>query len=34
VEKKSNEAKVDYIELPGKDLIKTKAFYEQVFGWK
>ena len=34
VEKKSNEAKVDYIELPGKDLVKTKAFYEQVFGWK
>ena len=34
MEKKSNEAKVDYIELPGKDLIKTKAFYEQVFGWK
>jgi predicted enzyme related to lactoylglutathione lyase len=34
VEKKSNEAKVDYIELPAKDLIKTKAFYEQVFGWK
>lgn len=34
MEKKSNEAQVDYIELPGKDLMKTKAFYEQVFGWK
>ena len=34
MEKKSNEAKVDYIELPGKDLVKTKAFYEQVFGWR
>ncbi len=34
MEKKSNEAKIDYIELPAKDLIQTKAFYEQVFGWK
>ena len=34
MEKKSNEAKIDYIELPGKDLVKTKAFFEQVFGWK
>jgi predicted enzyme related to lactoylglutathione lyase len=34
VEKKSNEGKMDYIELPAKDLVKTKAFYEQVFGWK
>jgi predicted enzyme related to lactoylglutathione lyase len=31
---KSNDAKVDYIELPGKDLSKTKAFYERAFGWK
>jgi uncharacterized protein len=34
VPKKSNDAKMDYIELPAKDLIKTKAFYKQVFGWK
>jgi predicted enzyme related to lactoylglutathione lyase len=34
METKSNEAKIDYIELPAKDLIQTKAFYEQVFGWK
>ncbi len=34
MEKKSNEGKMDYIELPAKDLVKTKAFYEQVFGWK
>jgi len=25
---------MDYIEFPGTDLPKTKAFYEQVFGWK
>ena len=32
--KKLNDAQVDYIELPAKDLIRTKAFYEQAFGWK
>jgi predicted enzyme related to lactoylglutathione lyase len=34
VSKKLNDAQVDYIELPAKDLIRTKAFYEQAFGWK
>ena len=32
--KKSDDAKMDYIEFPAKDLIKTKAFYEQAFGWR
>ncbi len=26
-------ATLNYIELPGGDLAKTKAFYEAVFGW-
>jgi predicted enzyme related to lactoylglutathione lyase len=34
VPKKSDDAKMDYIEFPAKDLIKTKAFYEQAFGWR
>ena len=32
--KKLNDAQMDYIELPAKDITKTKAFYEQAFGWK
>ena len=27
------DATIDYVEFPATDLIKTKAFYEQVFGW-
>jgi predicted enzyme related to lactoylglutathione lyase len=26
-------ARIDYVELPGGDLIATKQFYEQAFGW-
>jgi predicted enzyme related to lactoylglutathione lyase len=26
--------KINYIELPAKDLAATKAFFAQVFGWK
>jgi predicted enzyme related to lactoylglutathione lyase len=29
-----NEGRMDYIEFPGTDIAKTKAFYIQVFGWK
>jgi len=29
-----NNGRVDYIEFPGTDIAKTKAFYIQVFGWK
>jgi hypothetical protein len=29
-----NEGRIDYIEFPGTDIVKTKAFYTQVFGWK
>ena len=25
--------RIDYIELPAKDLSSTKRFYERVFGW-
>jgi len=25
--------KINYVEFPAKDLSKTKAFFEQVFGW-
>jgi len=24
---------VDYIEMPAKDIAKTKTFYQQAFGW-
>jgi uncharacterized protein len=34
MENKSNEGKIDYIEFPAKDIVKTKTFYEKVFGWK
>jgi uncharacterized protein len=28
------ESKIDYIELPARDIAGTKKFYETVFGWK
>ncbi len=28
------ENQIDYIEFPATDIPRTKAFYEQVFGWK
>lgn len=28
------ENQIDYIELPGAQIEKTKAFYHSVFGWK
>jgi len=34
VDTTSNDGRMDYVEFPGTDLPKTKAFYEQVFGWK
>lgn len=34
VETKPNNGRIDYIEFPATDVAKTKAFYEQVFGWK
>lgn len=27
------DGRIDYIELPGGDLIATKTFYESAFGW-
>jgi len=30
----SNDGRMDYIEFPATDIVATKAFYEQVFGWK
>lgn len=27
------DGKIDYVELPGGDLIATKRFYEAAFGW-
>lgn len=29
-----NNNRIDYIEFPATDVARTKAFYEQVFGWK
>ncbi len=29
-----NHNTIDYIEIPVKDLEKSKAFFHQVFGWK
>jgi uncharacterized protein len=26
--------RIDYVELPAKDIAATKLFYETVFGWK
>jgi uncharacterized protein len=31
---KPNEGRMDYIEFPSTDIVKTKAFYTEVFGWK
>ena len=31
--KKSEHEKINYIELPARDLKKTKLFFEEVFGW-
>jgi uncharacterized protein len=31
---KVNDRRIDYIEFPTTDVAKTKAFYEQVFGWR
>ena len=28
------DCRVDYIEFPTTDLVKTKAFYTEVFGWE
>ncbi|WP_411288713.1 VOC family protein [Phenylobacterium sp.] len=27
------DGKIDYVELPGRDVAATKAFYVQAFGW-
>ena len=27
------DGRIDYVELPGGDLLATKRFYEQAFGW-
>jgi predicted enzyme related to lactoylglutathione lyase len=27
------DGRIDYVEFPGGDLIATKRFYEQAFGW-
>ena len=29
-----DDGKIDYVELPGGDLIATKRFYEGAFGWR
>ncbi len=29
-----NDRRIDYIELPVKDMKKTKTFYKKVFGWE
>lgn len=34
VDNKVNNARIDYIEFPATDITRTKAFYEQAFGWK
>jgi predicted enzyme related to lactoylglutathione lyase len=28
------DGKIDYVELPGRELPATKAFYEGAFGWR
>ncbi len=30
----SNHEKINYIEIPAKDLDKTRIFFSSVFGWK
>ncbi|CAN7523702.1 VOC family protein [Phenylobacterium sp. LjRoot164] len=27
------DGKIDYVELPGGDLVATKSFYQSAFGW-
>jgi predicted enzyme related to lactoylglutathione lyase len=27
------DGRIDYVELPGGDMVATKRFYEQAFGW-
>jgi uncharacterized protein len=34
VDNKANNGRIDYIEFPATDVAKTKAFYQQAFGWK
>ena len=34
VNTQSNDGRMDYIEFPATDTVKTKAFYSQAFGWK
>jgi uncharacterized protein len=34
VDNKQNNGRIDYIEFPATDVAQTKAFYQQVFGWK
>jgi predicted enzyme related to lactoylglutathione lyase len=28
------DGKIDYVEMPGADLPRTKAFYSEAFGWR
>ena len=28
------EKQIDYVELPARDMARTKQFYQTVFGWK
>ncbi len=30
----SQHERIDYLELPSSDLTKTKAFFQQAFGWR
>jgi predicted enzyme related to lactoylglutathione lyase len=30
----ANDLRIDYIELPATDIVKTKRFYVDAFGWK
>lgn len=27
------DGRIDYVELPGRDVQRVKAFYERAFGW-
>jgi uncharacterized protein len=31
---KNNDQRIDYIELPARDIAASKAFYASVFGWQ
>src|SRR5690242_17275747 len=33
MEKRANDRRIDYIELPAKNFAATKKFYAGVFGW-